>query len=149
MSAAGDPRRARPAAARVRPTQPVAVGVVFDSEGRVLLTSRPAGKVYAGWWEFPGGKVEAGETVEAALARELEEELGLEVLSSATWRDFEMDYPHARVRLFVRTVRHWGGTPEPREGQGLSWQAPGSVGVEPLLPGTVPILDWLADTLPP
>lgn len=132
-----------------RPEQPVAVGVVFDAEGRVLLTSRPEGKVYAGWWEFPGGKVEAGETVEAALARELEEELGIEVRASAAWREFTMDYPHARVRLLVRTVRDWGGTPEPREGQQLAWQAPGAVAVEPLLPGSIPILGWLADTAAP
>jgi 8-oxo-dGTP diphosphatase len=132
-----------------RPAQPVAVGLVFDGEGRVLLTSRPEGKVYAGWWEFPGGKVEAGESVEAALARELEEELGIEVLGSTAWRDYVMDYPHARVHLQVRTVRDWRGTPEPREGQRLSWQAPGAVGLEPLLPGTIPILGWLADTPPP
>ena len=132
-----------------RPEQPVAVGVVFDPTGRVLLTSRPVGKVYAGWWEFPGGKVEAGETVEAALARELHEELGIEVRASAPWREFTMDYAHARVRLLVRTVREWGGTPEPREGQELAWQAADAVTVEPLLPGSVPILGWLADTAPP
>ena len=132
-----------------RPTQPVAVGVVFDSEGRVLLTSRPEGKVYAGWWEFPGGKVEAGETVEAALARELDEELGIQVVSSIAWKDFVMDYAHARVRLEVRTVRDWRGIPEPREGQRLAWQDPGAVTVEPLLPGTIPILGWLADTSAP
>jgi 8-oxo-dGTP diphosphatase len=132
-----------------RPEQPVAVGVVFDGAGRVLLTSRPEGKVYAGWWEFPGGKVEAGETVEAALARELEEELGIEVRASAPWREFTMDYAHARVRLLVRTVRDWRGTPEPREGQELAWQAPGAVSVAPLLPGSIPILGWLADTAAP
>lgn len=132
-----------------RPIQAVAVGVVFDGEGRVLLTSRPEGKVYAGWWEFPGGKLEAGESVEAALARELEEELGIRVVASAAWREFVMDYDHARVRLSVRTVRDWRGTPEPREGQRLAWQAPGAIDVEPLLPGTIPILDWLADTAAP
>lgn len=139
MTAAGD----------ARPTQPVAVGVVFDGEGRVLLTSRPEGKVFAGWWEFPGGKVEAGESVEAALARELAEELGLEVLASTAWRELVMDYEHARVRLLVRTVRDWRGTPQPLEGQRLAWQVPGAIDVEPLLPGTIPILGWLADTAPP
>lgn len=131
-----------------RPAQPVAVGVVFDRDGRFLLTSRPAGKVYAGWWEFPGGKVEAGEDVAAALARELHEELGIEVIRSDAWRDFEMDYAHARVRLYVRTVRDWRGTPEPREGQRLAWQS-SPPDVAPLLAGTLPILGWLADTPAP
>src|SRR5690606_5744619 len=85
-----------------RPLVDVAVGLVFDRDGRVLLGRRPAGKPYAGWWEFPGGKVEAGESVAEALARELHEELGLVVRVSDPWIVREHSYPHARVRLHFR-----------------------------------------------
>ena len=83
----------------------VAVGVLIDAEGRFLLTSRPEGKVYAGWWEFPGGKLEAGESVEAALRRELHEELGITIGTAEPWNVTLMDYAHARVRLHFCKVR--------------------------------------------
>jgi 8-oxo-dGTP diphosphatase len=122
----------------------VAVGVLIDPQGRFLLTSRPAGKVYAGHWEFPGGKLEPGETVEHALARELHEELGITVLGSERWRDLVVDYPHARVRLHFCKVRHWRGEFQMREGQAMAWQVlPVQVG--PVLPGTVPVLGWFAE----
>ena len=95
----------------------VAVGVLVDPDGRFLLTSRPAGKVYAGYWEFPGGKLEAGETVEQALRRELHEEIGITIGPAQPWHTLMMDYPHARVRLNFCKVFEWRGEFEMREGQ--------------------------------
>ncbi|MCW5635564.1 MAG: NUDIX domain-containing protein [Rubrivivax sp.] len=122
----------------------VAVGVLLDAEGpegRFLLTSRPAGKAYAGYWEFPGGKVEAGESVEAALARELHEELGIDVEPAQVkrWQVEVFDYPHALVRLNFCKVFAWRGAFVMREGQQMAWQAL-PVQVAPVLPGTVPVL---------
>jgi 8-oxo-dGTP diphosphatase len=121
----------------------VAVGVLIDAQGRFLLTSRPAGKVYAGYWEFPGGKLEAGESVEQALRRELQEELGITIASAQPWKIEMMDYPHARVRLHFCKVWQWTGDLEMREGQAMAWQAL-PVQVAPVLPGTVPVLAWFA-----
>jgi 8-oxo-dGTP diphosphatase len=121
----------------------VAVGVLIDAEGRFLLTSRPEGKVYAGYWEFPGGKLEAGETVVQALRRELQEELGITIGHAEPWKIDLMDYPHARVRLHFCKVWQWTGDFEMREGQTMAWQTL-PVQVAPVLPGTVPVLAWLA-----
>ena len=121
----------------------VAVGVLIDADGRFLLTSRPAGKVYAGYWEFPGGKLEAGESVAAALQRELQEELGITIGRAVPWQVKLMDYPHARVRLHFCKVFEWQGEFEMREGQAMSWQTL-PVQVAPVLPGTVPVLAWFA-----
>ena len=126
----------------------VAVGVLIERdaagrEGRFLLTSRPEGKVYAGYWEFPGGKLEAGETVHDALARELHEELGITIGASHPWKDLVMDYPHARVRLHFRKVFDWRGDFEMREGQAMAWEAL-PVASRPVLPGTIPVLEWFA-----
>jgi mutator protein MutT len=85
----------------------VAVGVLLDSEGRFLITSRPEGKVYAGHWEFPGGKIEAGETVAQALQRELHEELGITIGAAQPWKITLHDYAHARVRLHFCKVFDW------------------------------------------
>jgi 8-oxo-dGTP diphosphatase len=127
-----------------RPVTEVAVGVLVDPEGRFLLTSRPQGKVYAGYWEFPGGKLEAGETVEDALRRELHEELGITIGPAEPWHVLMMDYPHARVRLHFRKVRAWSGDFEMREGQRMAWeQLP--VASRPVLPGTIPVLGWFAE----
>ena len=123
----------------------VAVGVLLQPDGGFLLTSRPVGKVYAGYWEFPGGKLEASETVEQALARELHEELGLGVDASAVrrWREQLVDYPHALVRLHFCKLRAWRGELQMREGQRFCWQRlPVQVG--PILPGALPVLQWLA-----
>ncbi|MCP5286269.1 MAG: NUDIX domain-containing protein [Burkholderiaceae bacterium] len=121
----------------------VAVGVLIDADGRFLLTSRPEGKVYAGHWEFPGGKLETGESVEQALRRELVEELGITIGDAQPWKVEIVDYPHARVRLHFCKVRQWQGAFEMREQQQMAWQQlPVQVG--PVLPGTVPVLDWLA-----
>ena len=121
----------------------VAVGVLIDADGRFLLTSRPAGKVYAGFWEFPGGKPEAGESVVQALRRELHEELGIRIGAAQPWRVSLMDYPHARVRLHFCKVAEWSGAFEMRERQAMSWQTL-PVSVTPVLPGTLPVLQWLA-----
>ncbi len=121
----------------------VAVGVLLDAEGRFLLTSRPEGKVYAGYWEFPGGKLEAGETVEQALRRELHEEIGIVIGTAEPWRVELVDYPHALVRLSFCKVRDWTGQLEMREGQRFGW-AFLPVAHSPVLPGALPVLDWLA-----
>jgi len=130
-------------AAPARRPVDVAVGVLIDAEGRFLLTSRPAGKVYAGYWEFPGGKVEPGESVHEALARELHEELGITIGASTAWQEEIVDYPHARVRLHLRKVFAWRGEFQMREGQRMAWQTL-PVEVAPVLPGTVPVLGWFA-----
>ena len=122
----------------------VAVGVLIDAGGRFLLTSRPAGKVYAGFWEFPGGKFEPGETVEQALRRELHEELGIDIGTVLPWKVELMDYPHARVRLHFCKVFAWRGEFEMREQQAMAWQQL-PVAVTPVLPGTVPVLAWFAE----
>ena len=122
----------------------VAVGVLVDPQGRFLLTSRPEGKVYAGYWEFPGGKLEAGETVEAALKRELHEEIGIEIGGVQPWRVEIVDYEHARVRLHFCKVFDWRGEFEMREHQAMAWQDL-PVQVAPVLPGTLPVLAWFAE----
>ena len=122
----------------------VAVGVLVDPTGRFLLTSRPAGKVYAGYWEFPGGKLEPGESVEDALRRELHEELGITIGPVHAWKVDMMDYPHALVRLHFCKVFQWTDEFEMREGQQMAWQDL-PVQVAPVLPGTVPVLRWFAE----
>jgi 8-oxo-dGTP diphosphatase len=126
-----------------RPITEVAVGVLMDPQGRFLLTSRPPGKVYAGYWEFPGGKLEAGETVEQALRRELHEEIGITIGPAQAWHVLMMDYPHARVRLNFCKVFAWTGEFEMREGQQMAWERL-PVRSVPVLPGTIPVLDWFA-----
>jgi 8-oxo-dGTP diphosphatase len=121
----------------------VAVGVLIDPENRFLLTSRPEGKVYAGYWEFPGGKLEAGETVEQALRRELIEELGITIGAVHPWKVELVDYEHARVRLHFCKVHAWSGEFEMRERQAMAWQTL-PVEVAPVLPGTIPVLQWFA-----
>lgn len=134
----------------------VAVAVLFDARGRVLLAQRPPEKAYGGWWEFPGGKVEAGESVADALARELAEELGIVVSASAAWLIRRHRYPHAQVLLWIRRVDarlgHWSGQPVGREGQAFVWCTPPLARgpqlrapdlPQPLLPATELLLDWL------
>lgn len=121
----------------------VAVGVIEDPSGRVLLARRPPGRPYEGYWEFPGGKVEPGEAVATALARELHEELGLSGVESTPWLIVTHDYPHARVRLFFRRVRQWQGEPQAREGQALAWRLPSALELSPLLPASLAPIRWL------
>ena len=127
-----------------RPLTEVAVGVLIAAHDRFLMTSRPAGKAYAGYWEFPGGKVEPQESLEQALTRELYEELGINVLHCQPWQVQVVDYPHALVRLHFFKVFDWSGELVMREGQRAQWQEL-PVLVEPVLPGALPVLAWLAD----
>ena len=122
----------------------VAVGVLLRSDGDFLLTSRPPGKVYEGYWEFPGGKLEAGETVEQALRRELHEEIGITIGAAQSWKVELVDYPHALVRLNFCQVFDWTGELHMREGQLFAWQRL-PVDVKPVLPGTLPVLAWFAE----
>ena len=121
----------------------VAVGVLIQADGAFLLTSRPPGKVYEGYWEFPGGKLEAGETVEQALRRELHEEIGITIGLVHAWKVEMVDYPHALVRLNFCKVFNWTGELQMREGQQFAWQTLPVV-VQPVLPGTMPVLAWFA-----
>lgn len=139
-----DADSSRPPSQDARPVVDVAVGLLFAPNGEFLLTSRPEGKAYAGYWEFPGGKLEAGESVEEALRRELQEEIGVLIGPVQPWRQSLVDYPHALVRLHFCKVFAWTGILQMREAQAFSWeQLP--VRCAPVLPGTVPVLQWLAD----
>ncbi|WP_341907278.1 NUDIX domain-containing protein [Polaromonas sp. YR568] len=122
----------------------VAVGVLIRPNGEFLLTSRPPGKVYEGYWEFPGGKLEPGETVEQALRRELQEEIGITIGTAHPWKVELVDYPHALVRLNFCKVFAWTGELQMHEGQAFAWQTL-PVEVNPVLPGTVPVLGWFAE----
>jgi 8-oxo-dGTP diphosphatase len=126
-----------------RKTVDVAVGVLIKPSGDFLLTSRPPGKVYEGYWEFPGGKLEAGESVEQALRRELLEEIGIAIGPAQPWKVELVDYPHALVRLNFCRVFDWTGELHMHEGQSFAWQSL-PVAVHPVLPGTVPVLGWFA-----
>ncbi len=119
----------------------VAVGILIKPNGDVLLGQRPEGKPYAGYWEFPGGKVERGEAIFDALKREFLEELGVHITSAEAWCGVDYVYPHAHVRLHFYISRDWQGEPQSLEGQEFAWQ--GRVAVEPLLPATIPLLEWL------
>ena len=125
----------------------VAVAVITRPDGSFLLARRPEGKPYAGYWEFPGGKVEPNERVADALAREVKEELGIDVTCAYPWVTQVFTYPHAKVKLHFYRVTAWQGEPHPHEGQVFSWERAESVSVEPLLPANGPILRGLS--LPP
>jgi 8-oxo-dGTP diphosphatase len=122
----------------------VAAAVIERADGSFLLAQRPAGKVYAGWWEFPGGKVEAGEPAERALARELHEELGIEVRTAYPWITRTHVYEHATVRLNFFRVTEWAGEPHGRESQAFVWQRLDAPMVSPMLPANAPVLSALA-----
>jgi len=129
------------------PLVEVVAAVILRPDGQFLLTRRPGGKVYSGYWEFPGGKVEPGEALFHALERELWEELGIHVVHATPWITRIFTYQHATVRLHFFRVTEWEGQPAPREKQGLFWQAPQQVDVSPVLPANGPILHALS--LPP
>jgi len=121
----------------------VAVGVLVRADQAFLLTSRPEGKAYAGYWEFPGGKLEVGETVEQALRRELQEEIGITIQDCEPWKIERIDYPHALVQLNFCKVTQWSGELQMREAQQFAWQQL-PVEMKPVLPGTLPVLQWFA-----
>jgi 8-oxo-dGTP diphosphatase len=122
----------------------VAAAVIQRADGAFLLAQRPQGKVYAGYWEFPGGKVEPGEPAADALARELQEELGIEVERAYPWITRIYTYPHATVRLRFYKVFDWKNEPHPREDQAIAWQEPGSAIAAPMLPANAPVLAALS-----
>ena len=122
----------------------VAVAVIERADGAFLLAQRPAGKVYAGWWEFPGGKVDEGESAVGALSRELHEELGIDVRRAYPWITREFVYPHATVRLNFFRVVEWLGEPHPKEDQAIRWQRFDAPMAEPMLPANAPVLRSLA-----
>ena len=120
-----------------RPLTRVAVAIIertVNGKFQVLFAQRPAGKAYAGYWEFPGGKIEAGESVIDALIREIDEELGLRISIATLWRTERFSYEHAHVELNFCRTGDWSGEPQGREGQAFAWQSPDSIGLSPLLP---------------
>lgn len=128
----------------VKPRIDVAVAVVFNAGGQVLWGCRPEGKPYAGYWEFPGGKVEPDETVWQALVRELKEELDITALEGGPWFRIEHDYEHANVRLHLYRVWRFEGSPKSLENQRFTWASLDSSDLSPILPATEPLLPKLA-----
>ena len=127
----------------------VSAVALIDVDGRVLLAQRPEGKSMAGLWEFPGGKVETGETPEAALIRELHEELGIDTWASClaplTFASHSYDEFHLMMPLFA--CRKWEGTPQPREGQVLKWVKPNDIRNYPMPEADIPLIAILRDWL--
>lgn len=136
-----------------RPLTLVAVGILQRADGHVLFAQRPVGKPYAGYWEFPGGKIEPGESAHAALVRELEEELGIRVTAANAWLTQRHVYPHAHVELQFFRVSEWEGEVHPQEDQQVAWQVPGQYTVAPMLPALLSadsvVLSGLAAALRP
>jgi 8-oxo-dGTP diphosphatase len=130
-----------------RPTIRVVAAVLSDPGGRVLITQRPAGKAYAGQWEFPGGKVEPGEAAEAALRRELREELGIRVAACLPLLTLRHDYPERQVELLVWTVEHYAGVVQGLEGQALRWLQVAELRAIDMLPADLPIIERLESSL--
>ncbi len=122
----------------------VAAAVIHNDAGQFLLAQRPSGKAFEGYWEFPGGKVEPGETAADAMRRELHEELGIAVDAVYPWLTRDFEYPHASVRLRFFQIYQWRGEPHGREGQRFSWQSAANLKVAPILPANGPILRALA-----
>ncbi|NUO77578.1 MAG: 8-oxo-dGTP diphosphatase MutT, partial [Lysobacter sp.] len=118
----------------------VVAAVVRDARGRVLLTRRTEGRDLAGLWEFPGGKREPGESAEAALQRELHEELGIACEVGDALIDVPQQYPDKRLRLDVRELRHWSGSVRGREGQALAWVPPAKLSAYEMPPADRPVV---------
>ena len=129
-----------------RPLVQVVAGILLDKNGRYLLSSRPEGKPYAGYWEFAGGKVEVGESDFQALQREFEEELGIRILAATPWLTKVHSYEHAHVRLHFLWVEadQWTGEIQSREGQKWAWQKAGDFTVAPMLPANSALLRSLS-----
>jgi 8-oxo-dGTP diphosphatase len=127
----------------LKPTIRVVAAVIYDSLRRVLVAERPAGKSLAGCWEFPGGKVEEGESGEAALRRELREELGVQAGALRPVFELKHEYPERHVDLSVWVVEAYSGVPSGLEGQSLRWESPAALRSIALLPADLPIVEWL------
>ena len=121
----------------------VVAGLVFDSQGRILIGQRTAPERYKGQWEFPGGKIQTGESLADALTRELCEELGIHVQNSSAYVDYPYDYPDLRVHLYFRTVNDYIGVPESREGQNLKWIDVFDLNLYNTLEGSLAVIDML------
>ena len=128
------------AAARLLPTIRVVAAALYDREGRVLITERPPGKHLAGRWEFPGGKIDAGETEEAALARELAEELGITMRRARALARLAHDYDDRRIDISLWVVEEYGGEPAGLDGQRLKWVSPAHLHHEDMLKADVPFI---------
>ena len=124
----------------ITPIVEVVAAIITRPDGSFLLASRPEGKPYPGYWEFPGGKVEAGESLHHALSRELQEELSIQTIIAYPWITRIFSYDHATVRLHFFRVTKWHGELQPRENQTLSWQTADDISVTPVLPANAPIL---------
>lgn len=127
----------------------VVAAALYDSQGRVLIAQRPPGKHLAGRWEFPGGKVAEGETEAAALARELREELGIEVRASRPFMRLTHSYPDRNVELSMWLVERYTAIPRSLDGQRLKWVAPADLGAEDLLEADRPFVEALRTQPPP
>ncbi|MBX3639311.1 MAG: Nudix family hydrolase [Nitrosomonas sp.] len=125
---------------KASPVVEVAAAVIVKPDGNFLLTCRPEGKPYSGYWEFPGGKIEAEESPLHALDRELQEELGIQIIKADPWITRLFSYTHATVKLHFYRVTEWYGDPYGRENQLLSWQLPHNISVTPILPANSPVL---------
>jgi 8-oxo-dGTP diphosphatase len=136
-----------------RPVVEVAVGVLLKNNESILLGQRPEGKPYSGYWEFPGGKIESGETLFDALYRELKEEINVHIQDAKEFLTIEHDYPHAYVRLHICLVKDWDGQPQGLENQAIAWLDLKDISnidnsqLQPILPATVPILEKLKEIL--
>ncbi|WP_309091462.1 8-oxo-dGTP diphosphatase MutT [Phenylobacterium sp.] len=132
-----------------KPMVLVAAAALIDIDGRVLICQRPEGKQLAGLWEFPGGKVEAGETPEACLIRELDEELGIRVTKSClapfVFASHEYESFHLLMPLYL--IRRWDGQPQAREHKALKWVKPLQLDDYPMPPADGPLVAWLRDLI--
>ncbi len=127
----------------------VVAAALYDAAGRVLITERPAGKHMAGFWEFPGGKVDAGESDEAALARELHEELGVRVTAARHLMSLTHRYPDRTVELSLWVVERYSGEPSGLDGQGLRWVEPGQLAAQNIRPADRPFVERLMQGVTP
>ena len=121
----------------------VAASIVRTSDGSVLMAERTRGQISSGFWELPGGKIDAGESAEHAAIRELDEEIGIRALNVRPWISYEHAYPLRRIRLHFFKVARWAGTPHGREGQRLAWIDPAMPSVAPILPSVERVLGAL------
>ena len=123
----------------------VVAGALFDAEGRVLIAQRPAGKALAGRWEFPGGKVDVGESEHAALRRELREELGIEVIAARPFMRLAHAYQDRDVELSLWIVERFAGKPRSLDAQALKWVSPAALAAEDILEADQPFITGLRE----
>lgn len=121
----------------------VVAAALVGSDGRVLLAQRPPGKALAGMWEFPGGKLEPGESPEAALVRELDEELGITATALEPFTFCSFVYPEFHLVMLLYWCRQWQGEPHGRDGQALRWERPNAMATLPMPPADVPLVEAL------